>query len=206
MMRTRFTSDLSTIKTMSEEINQLIIISYDRIDLYLENDNDDNLDHVIDLNDDIRSGASGIERLCFELLALQQPVATDLRLIQMVIKLASTQKRIASHLSSVAEILKNYKLSDKEKSLIKNFVDNQKSMSKDGIAAFVNYDKELARATIDKDEINNKVFVEAITYAANENKNDNIGAVELANKILLFKYFERLGDRLARVADLATRL
>ena len=124
----------------------------------------------------------------------------------MEIKLSSTQKRIASHLVSVAEILKNYRLSDKEKSLIKNFVDNQKSMSKDGIDAFVTDNKELARATIDKDEINNKVFVEAITYAANENKNDNIGAVELANKILLFKYFERLGDRLARVADLATRL
>ena len=206
MMRTRFTSDLSTIKNMSEEINQLILISYDRIDLYLENNNEDNLDHIIELNDDIRSGASGIERLCFELLALQQPVAKDLRLIQMEIKLSSTQKRIASHLVSVAEILKSYRLSDKEKSLIKNFVDNQKSMSKDGIDAFVTDNKELARATIDKDEINNKVFVEAITYAANENKNDNIGAIELANKILLFKYFERLGDRLARVADLATRL
>lgn len=206
MMRTRFTSDLSTIKNMSKEINQLIAISYDRIDLYLENKNEDNLDHIIDLNDDIRSGASSIERLCFELLALQQPVATDLRLIQMVIKLASTQKRIASHLASVAEILKNYDLTEKEKALIKEFIDNQKQMSKDGIEAFVNCDKDLARATIDKDEINNKIFVEAITYAANENKTDKIGAVELANKILLFKYFERLGDRLARVADLATRL
>ena len=206
MMRTRFTSDLSTIKSMSEEINQLIIISYDMIDLYLENNNEDNLDHLIDLNDDIRSGASGIERLCFELLALQQPVATDLRLIQMEIKLASTQKRIASHLESVAEILKNYNLSDKEKRLLKDFVDNQRNMAKDGIQAFVTNDKDLARLTIDKDEINNKVFVEAITYAANENKDDKIGAVELANKILLFKYFERLGDRLARVADLATRL
>ncbi len=206
MMRTRFTSDLSTIKNMSKDIYQLIAISYDRIDLYLENKNEDNLDHIIDLNDDIRSGASSIERLCFELLALQQPVATDLRLIQMVIKLASTQKRIASHLASVAEILKNYDLTEKEKALIKEFIDNQKQMSKDGIEAFVNCDKDLARATIDKDEINNKIFVEAITYAANENKTDKIGAVELANKILLFKYFERLGDRLARVADLATRL
>lgn len=206
MMRTRFTRDLSTIKTMSEEISQLIIISYDRIDLYLENNNEDNLDHVIELNDDVRSGASGIERLCFELLALQQPVATDLRLIQMVIKLASSQKRIASHLASVAEILKNYNLSDKEKRFLKEFVDNQRNMTKDGMEAFVTNDKDLARLTIDKDEINNKVFVEAITYAADENKTDKIGAVELANKILLFKYFERLGDRLSRVADLATRL
>ena len=72
--------------------------------------------------------------------------------------------------------------------------------------AFVDDDKDLAHKTIDKDEINNKLFVDAINYTAKLNKDDKIGAVELSNKILLFKYFERLGDRLRRVAELATRL
>lgn len=205
-MRTRFNSDLGSIKEMSKEITQLILISYDRIDLYLDNKNDENLDHVIELYDDIRRGAEGLERLCFELLALQQPVAKDLRLLQMEIKLASTFKRIASHLNSVAEILKNYEISDKETFFIKQFIENEKKMVEDGIEAFVKNNKDLALSTIEKDEINNKLFVDAITFAADENKNDRIDAVELSNKILLFKYFERLGDRLARMADLATRL
>ncbi len=205
-MRTRFNSDLGSIKEMSKEVTQLILISYDRIDLYLDNKNDENLDHVIELYDDIRRGAEGLERLCFELLALQQPVAKDLRLLQMEIKLASTFKRIASHLNSVAEILKNYEISDKETFFIKQFIENEKKMVEDGIEAFVKNNKDLALSTIEKDEINNKLFVDAITFAADENKNDRIDAVELSNKILLFKYFERLGDRLARMADLATRL
>ena len=205
-MRTRFNSDLGSIKEMSKEVTQLILISYDRIDLYLDNKNDENLYHVIELYDDIRRGAEGLERLCFELLALQQPVARDLRLLQMEIKLASTFKRIASHLNSVAEILKNYEISDKETFFIKQFIENEKKMVEDGIEAFVKNNKDLALSTIEKDEINNKLFVDAITYAADENKNDRIDAVELSNKILLFKYFERLGDRLARMADLATRL
>lgn len=205
-MRTRFNSDLGSIKEMSKEVTQLILISYDRIDLYLDNKNDENLDHVIELYDDIRRGAEGLERLCFELLALQQPVAKDLRLLQMEIKLASTFKRIASHLNSVAEILKNYEISDKETFFIKQFIENEKKMVEDGIEAFVKNNKDLALSTIEKDEINNKLFVDAITFAADENKNDRIDAVELSNKILLFKYFERLGDRLARMSDLATRL
>lgn len=205
-MRTRFNSDLGSIKEMSKEVTQLILISYDRIDLYLDNKNDENLDHVIELYDDIRRGAAGIERLCFELLALQQPVAKDLRLLQMEIKLASTHKRIASHLNSVAEILKSYSVSEKEIFFLKKFIENEKKMAEDGINAFITNDKNLALDTIEKDEINNKIFVDAITFAADENKNDRIDAVELSNKILLFKYFERLGDRLARVADLATRL
>ena len=205
-MRTRFNSDLGSIKEMSKEVTQLILISYDRIDLYLDNKNDENLDHVIELYDDIRRGAAGIERLCFELLALQQPVARDLRLLQMEIKLASTHKRIASHLNSVAEILKSYSVSEKEIFFLKKFIENEMKMAEDGINAFITNDKNLALDTIEKDEINNKIFVDAITFAADENKNDRIDAVELSNKILLFKYFERLGDRLARVADLATRL
>lgn len=205
-MRTRFNSDLGSIKEMSKEVSQLILISYDRIDLYLENNNDENLDHVIELYDDIRRGAAGIERFCFELLALQQPVARDLRLLQMEIKLASTFKRIASHLNSVAEILKVYEVSEKEIYFLKKFIENESKMIKDGIEAFIKNDKDLALNTIEKDEINNKVFVDAITFVADENKNDRIDAVELSNKILLFKYFERLGDRFARVADLATRL
>lgn len=205
-MRNRFNSDLGSIKEMSKEVSQLILISYDRIDLYIENNNDENLDHVIDLYDDIRRGAAGVERFCFELLALQQPVANDLRLLQMEIKLASTFKRIASHLNSVAEILKVYELSEKEIFFLKKFIENEIKMLKDGMEAFIKNDKDLALDTIESDEINNKVFVDAITFVADENKNDRIDAVELSNKILLFKYFERLGDRLARVADLATRL
>lgn len=206
MMRTRFNSDLEAIKEMSRGVGQLILISYDRIDLYLDNKNEENLDQIMELYDDIRRQASGIERFCFELLALQQPVARDLRLLQMEIKLASTFKRIASHLNSVAEILKSYGLTDKEIFFLKKFIENEKSMLEDGIGAFVTNNKDLALATIEKDAINNKLFVDAITFAAEENKNDQIGPVELSNKILLFKYFERLGDRLARVADLATRL
>lgn len=206
MMRTRFTSDLDSIKEMSQKINELIIISYDRIDLYLDKGNKENLEQVIDLYEDIRRAANDLERLCFELLALQQPVAKDLRFIQMEIKLASTQKRIASHLVSAAEILQNFAISEKESSFIKAFISNQKTMAADGIDAFVSYDKDKARKIMDRDEINNKIFVDAISFAASENKSDRIGAVELANKILLFKYFERLGDRLARISDLATRL
>lgn len=205
-MRTRFNSNLGSIKDMTREVSQLILISYDRIDLYLDNKNDENLDHVIELYDDIRRGASGIESFCFELLALQQPVAKDLRLLQMEIKLASTFKRIASHLNSAAEILKSYWLSEKEIDFLKKFIENEKNMLEDGIEAFVTNNKDLALDTIEKDQINNDLFIDAINFAADENKNDKISAVELSNKILLFKYFERLGDRLARVAELATRL
>jgi len=191
---------------MSNELMELVILCYDKIDLYLENHNKKNLEEIIDLNDDIRRNAADVERFCFELLALQQPVAKDLRFLQMSIKLASTYKRISNHLAQASMIMIEYVLADEEIDFVKRFIDNERQMAKDSIYSFVNNDNDLGLKTIEDDEINNKLFEEAITYIADQNKKNEIGAIELSEKVLLYKYFERLGDRLARVGDLATRL
>lgn len=205
-MRTRYRQDLDQVKTMSTEIMELVILCYDKIDLYLDNYNRKNLEEIVDLNDDIRRKASDVERFCFELLALQQPVATDLRFLQMSIKLASTYKRISSHMAQASMIMLEYSLSEKEEEFLKRFIVNQKQMAENSIEAFTNNDNDLGLKTIEDDEVNNNLFEEAINYIADENKKSAIGAIELSEKVLLYKYFERLGDRLARIGDLATRL
>ena len=103
-------------------------------------------------------------------------------------------------------ILLEYSITDKEKTFLKAFVDNEMKMADNSMKAFLENDNDLALKTIEEDEKNNRLFNEAITYIADENKRNEIGAIELSEKVLLYKYFERLGDRLARVADLATRL
>lgn len=205
-MRIKYNEDLDNIKKMAKELMDYVIISYEKIGQFIENSKEDELKDIIDLHDDIRRKASDIERLSFELMALQQPVAKDLKLLQMSMKLASSFKRIAGHFEQVSFILGEYSLNESEKDFVKSFIENETKMAKDAINSFVNYDMVLAKETIKKDEINNKLFEEAVSYISNENKKDNIGPIELSEKVLLYKYFERLGDRLARVADLATRL
>ena len=205
-MRTRYRRDLDSVREMSNDLMELVILCYDKIDLYLENEDKRNLEEIIELNDDIRTNAAEVERFCFELLALQQPVARDLRFLQMTIKLASTYKRISNHLAQASIIMIEYSLSNQEIDFIKRFINNQKQMAEDSIHSFVNNDNDLGLKTIEDDEVNNKLFEEAITYIADENKMNKIPAIELSEKVLLYKYFERLGDRLARVGDLATRL
>lgn len=205
-MRKKYNEDLDNIKKMAKDLMDYVIISYEKIGQFIENSKEDELKDIIDLHDDIRRKASDIERLSFELMALQQPVAGDLKLLQMSMKLASSFKRIAGHFEQVSFILGEYTLNESEKDFLNKFIENEKKMAKDAINSFVNYDKDLAKETIKQDEVNNKLFEEAISYISSENKKDNIGPMELSEKVLLYKYFERLGDRLARVADLATRL
>ncbi len=205
-MRKKYNEDLDNIKKMAKDLMDYVIISYEKIGQFIENSKEDELKDIIDLHDDIRRKASDIERLSFELMALQQPVAGDLKLLQMSMKLASSFKRIAGHFEQVSFILGEYALNESEKDFVNKFIENETKMAKDAINSFVNYDKDLAKETIKQDEVNNKLFEEAISYISSENKKDNIGPMELSEKVLLYKYFERLGDRLARVADLSTRL
>src|SRR5699024_8463541 len=128
------------------------------------------------------------------------------KFLQISIKIASNYKRISNHLSQAGIIVLNFPLRNKEKDFVKNFIKNQQQMINGGIDAFLDYDKDLAIKTIKEDKINNKLFEKAIEYLVELTKKDLINPKELSEKVLFFKYFERLGDRLGRNADFAKRL
>lgn len=191
---------------MEKNVSELIKLSYDRFKLYLENGQKNNLEEIIDLDHDTRQYSADIERFCYDLLALQQPVARDLRFLQMSIKLASTYKRVSNHLAQAAAIILEFPLRDEEKNFVKAFIKNQKVMNDNGIKSFEDNDNELALRTIEDDGINNELFEDCIHYLVKLTKEDQISPMELSEKVLFYKYFERLGDRLAKVADYTTRL
>lgn len=205
-MRERFKEDLEQVKSISKEIMAYVSSSYDKLSQYIEKSDEAILKDILDIKEDIRRKATSLERLSYELMALQQPVAKDLKLLQMAMKLASSYKRIGGHFEQISLILMEYSLNDSEKDYVNKLIENEKKMAIDSIDSFIKIDKDLARKTIEADKINNDLFKEAVEFIARENKNDLISPVELAEKVLLYKYFERLGDRLARVGDLATRL
>jgi len=205
-MRTKYFEDLEKIKNMEKDLSELVYLTYDKFELYLKDENSYHLQEIMDLEHDTRRKASDIERYCYDLLALQQPVAKDLKFLQISIKIASNYKRISNHLSQAGIIVLNFPLRNKEKDFVKNFIKNQQQMINGGIDAFLDYDKDLAIKTIKEDEINNKLFEKAIEYLVELTKKDLINPKELSEKVLFFKYFERLGDRLGRNADFAKRL
>lgn len=205
-MRTRYIEDLNNIREMEKNISELIEVSYDRFILYVENNQKNNLEEIIDLDHDIRQYGADIERFCYDLLALQQPVARDLRFLQMSIKLASTYKRISNHLAQAAGIILEFPLRDEEREFVKEFIKNQKDMNINSIQSFEDNDNELALRTIEDDQINNKLFEDCIHYLVKLTKTDQITPMELSEKVLFYKYFERVGDRLAKIADYSTRL
>jgi len=142
-----------------------------------------------------------IEEQAVQLLALQQPVASDLRFLIASLKINNDLERIGDHAVNIAEGAE--RLAGQKP--FKPFIDIPymaevaMSMLKQSLDAFVNKDAELAKKVIKKDDIlddkNVSIIRELLTYMA-----------EYPNLITYFLELISISKNLERVGDLATNI
>jgi len=143
-----------------------------------------------------------IEVSILDLLALQQPIASDLRLIVSALKISADLKRIMGLAINIAKIPGKI-----EGGHIKPLVDSKKMadvaayMLENSLRAFEMRDQELARATAARDDDVDKLFytiwVELIEMMA---KNKNI--ISRATYLLfMIRYIERIADHCCNICE-----
>ena len=143
-----------------------------------------------------------IERLCMRLLLLQQPVATDLRMVSSALKMISDLERIGDQAADIADITKHGSFREYAgKVHIKEMAESTIKMVTDAIASFVRQDLPLAHQVMQYDnvvdELFNKVKMELIHLIA-ENRQSGEFCIDL---LMVAKYFERIGDHAVNVAE-----
>ncbi len=172
---------IESVLTRDNELAQIVVATDDQIDL-LENE---------------------IESSCIQLIALHQPVATELRFLTTAMKVNHNIERIAD--KSVAIAKRSIELS--EHPPVKPFVDLPyaaqviQSMVKDVLDAFVNRDAEYALKIRERDsevdEIYEKMLNELLTILSEHPKLIQPGI----SLLLLFRHLERIGDLAAHIGE-----
>ena len=142
-----------------------------------------------------------IEELCLKLLALQQPLAIDLRFIASALKINNDLERIGDQAVNIAERT----LDLLKQPLLKPLIDIPRmatlaqKMVKDSLDAFVNRDTNLARDVCERDDevddLNDQILRELLTYMMQDPK-----TIPRAVDLIL------VGRHLERIADLATNI
>lgn len=141
-----------------------------------------------------------LEEQCLVFLALQQPVAKDLRTIITILKINTDLERIGDLAVHIAERVPEIK-----EEILRNFHFEKmgilaKEMAQKAIQAFVNKDRQLAEEVCDMDEeldaMHRAVFkkVSAEIRYAEADVNQYIVAMSIS------RYIERIGDHATRVA------
>ena len=143
-----------------------------------------------------------IEQLAISLLALQQPMARDLRSIVGTIKVSGDLERVGDHAVNIAE--STLRLADEGGSItpspeLEDMARRARSMLADGIDAFLRADgakgRDVVKADDAVDALHNSVFRILLTHM-----------MEDARKISTSLELLLVSRNLERVADLATNI
>ncbi len=158
---------------------------------------------VIDGDDVIDALEQRIETLCLELIARQQPIAADLRLISMVLKMITDIERIADHSTDISEITLRLGQEEPIKPLvdIPKMAEVAREMVHHAIHAFVNNDMELAVEVCRRDDEVDNLFEKIILDLSTMMKADPAVVDRAIDLILIAKYLERVGDHATNIGE-----
>ncbi|WP_368293330.1 phosphate signaling complex protein PhoU [Dehalobacter sp. TBBPA1] len=144
-----------------------------------------------------------IEDKCLTMLALQQPMAGDLRTIGTALKIVTDLERIADHAVDIAEV--TIKLSDEP--LVKPLVDIPKmaklarEMLRDSIIAYTNKDLKMAQSLAVKekevDQLYRLVYEDLLNLMQKDQKNISQGI----NLLLVALSLERVADHVTNLGE-----
>ena len=171
----------------------------------LSNSDDTLAQKVLEGGDRIDSWEVQIEEECIALLATQRPVASDLRLIAIMVKINYDLERINDQAVNIAQraLVLNTMPLLKPLIDIPRMAELAQGMVKDALDAFVKRDVELANAVRRRDDIvdglRDQVFRELLTYLHGQVDNTAIDRAILL--ILVSRHLERMGDHASNIAE-----
>jgi len=163
---------------------------------------------VIKRDDELDALEIEIDNLCFQILALEQPVARDLRFVATALKIVKDIERIGDIGVNIAE--RSIELIQEPE--LKRLVDlpimaaAAQKILKESLDAFVNSDAELAERVIHDDRLVDalyeQIFRELLTYMLEDTRSIS-RAIKL---IFIAKHLERVGDHSANIAEMVVFL
>jgi len=144
-----------------------------------------------------------IDNRCFRLLALYQPMATDLRAIVSAVKINTDLERVGDLAVNIAEAAQRYTTHPPVKKLIDipTMGTIAQTMLRDALDAYVRRDTALAHAVLNADDqldaLKTQVFRDLLTYMIK----DPVTVEPALDLILMSRHLERIGDHATNIAE-----
>jgi phosphate transport system protein len=205
-MRTAFHKRLREIQddilTMGSMVSKALLRSVDA----LKSRDLESAHQVIADDLKVNSKRFEIEEKCIELIATQQPMASDLRIIVAILNITTEIERIGDYAVGIARVVIMIGDEPPLKPLIDipRMVDQTVDMLRRSLDAFINRDAEAAKkiATEDDlvDQLYDQVFRELLTFMAEDPK-----TITRATRLMWVAHnLERAADRVTNICERAT--
>ena len=201
MVREAFRDNIKELERELIDMGEMVIRAVNRSLEALKSRNKNEAKRIISDDLLINKKRWDIEEKCINLIATQQPVATDLREIIALLNIITDLERMGDHAEGIAKIV----LMLGDEPLVKPLIDIPRmadkavGMIKKSIEAFVKRDAKAARAICDEDDevdrLYDQVYRELLTFM-----------IEDPTTIARATYLMWAAHNLERIADRVTNI
>ena len=198
-----FHREIDKVKQKFMVLGSMVEDRLQKASLAMQSRDPDLLQEIISSDWEIDEMEIEVEEECLKILALHQPVASDLRLLIAIIKINNELERIADNAVNIA---KRVQTISKDSSL-EFTIDYQPmfgkvlSMFKLGLDSLVTENADLARRVFVEDELVNQLRNLAYRDVTRALNMESGHAKCLVNLYLLARHLERIGDRIKNIAE-----
>lgn len=146
-----------------------------------------------------------IEKEAYRIIALQQPVASDLRLVFTVLTASLDIERIADHAVSIGRAVIRRKETDQQvdqlNDIVNRMAETSQTMISEAMDAFVNRDAESARKVALQDEIVDAGLKEIYHESAKRMQKNTDMVPSGISYINIGNSLERIGDYVTNICE-----
>ena len=144
-----------------------------------------------------------IEDRCIALIARQQPVATDLRILGTGLKITTDLERIGDHAFDIAKIAVEIGAEPLIKPLvdIPRMAELAQAMLQDCLQAYLNLDVQLAEKVIRDDDKVDQLYLQVYRDLLNYMIDDPTTINQATQLLFVARYLERIADHSTNVAE-----
>jgi phosphate transport system protein len=202
-MERHFETSLRELKEQLVTMAGLVERAIENATFALQNRDPGKITDVYEIEKKVNQSHIQIDSTCLKLLALQQPLAADLRLIVAIIKINTDLERMGDQAVNIAHNAERYL----KELPIKPLVDlpimftQTRFMVGAALDAFVKTDLKLAEDVLTRDDqvdaLKNKIFKDVLEVI----KSDPSGIEAGLSLILIARNLERIGDHATNIAE-----
>jgi phosphate transport system protein len=161
-------------------------------------------EEIIQSDDEVDELALAIEERCYQLLALQQPMASDLRALTTAIRLTAEVERSAD---LVCNIMKGSRrifgteIDPRIRGLIQRLSDQVHGLYRFAIDAYADRDAGLAAALDDMDDAIDALHVEYIASIFETRESGELPLQVAVQLALIGRFYERIADHAVNIGE-----
>ncbi|NNE12656.1 MAG: phosphate signaling complex protein PhoU [Ilumatobacter sp.] len=203
-LRQEFHEDLDHVRNEIARLGASVVELIPRVTAILLQQDLEGAEYVLRGDDEIDARAIDIEEQALTLLALQAPVAGDLRNLAAALKLAPEIERSADlccNLCKAARRIYGHELDPKLRGIIQRMSDQAHQEYKRVIDAYIASDEVAAAAIPDMDELLDDLHRQLIQQIFESHAAGAIDLQVAVQMAMVARFYERLGDHAVNISQ-----